>query len=78
MLGKVWESVLECGGGRGDIGKCVGEMWESVLVCGGDVGKSWERYEKVCGVGKGSCGGKCEECGKVLEEVWKGEMWGEV
>ena len=22
--------------------------------------------------------GKCEECGKVLEEVWKGEMWVEV
>ena len=23
VLGKVWESVLECGGGRGDVGKCV-------------------------------------------------------
>ena len=50
VLGKVWESVLECGGGRRDMGKCVGEMWESVLVCGGDMGKSWERCEKVCWV----------------------------
>ena len=34
MLGKVWESVLECGGGRGDVG-----VWESVLGCGGGAGK---------------------------------------
>ena len=26
VLGKVWESVLECGVGRGDVEKCVG-MW---------------------------------------------------
>ena len=44
MLGKEWESVLECGGGKlrcEDVGKCVGvrgrcgevlgEVWESVL-----------------------------------------------
>ena len=37
-----------------------------------NVEKCWKRC------GKGRCGGKCEECGKVLEEVWKGEMWVEV
>ena len=52
VLGKVWESVLECGG---DMGKCVGEMWESVLVCGGGRGRcgevSGEVREGVLGVG---------------------------
>ena len=27
---------------------------------------------------KRRCGGKCLGCGKVLEEVWKGETWEEV
>ena len=64
VLGKVWESVLECGGGRGHVVKCVGvrgkcgevlgEVWGSVLGWGRGrrrcwgVGKCWERCEKVC------------------------------
>ena len=66
VLGEVWESALGCGRGRGKCGGSVEvleKMREGVLGCGG---------------GKGRCGGKCGECGKVLGEVWKGEMWGEL
>ena len=38
VLGKVWESVLECGGGRGDVVKCVGVRWR----CGEVLGEVWE------------------------------------
>ena len=49
---EVWESVLVCGEDEercGDVEKCwlLGKVWESVLECGGDVGKRWERCEKV-------------------------------
>ena len=42
-VGKVWESVLGCGGGMGNVG---------------DVGKCWERCEKMCW-GVGEIWGKC-------------------
>ena len=35
MLGKVWESMLGCGGGREKCGKVLGELWKSVLRCRG-------------------------------------------
>ena len=37
MLGKVWESVLGCGGYE----KILGEVWESVLRCGEGKGEMW-------------------------------------
>ena len=78
VLGKVWESVLECGGSRGDVdvGKCVGVRGRCGEVCWdrgrcGGVGKCWERCQKVCwGVGevRGDVGGVWG-CEKVLGEV---------
>ena len=38
-------------------------------------GKCWERCEKVCW-GVGEVGGEVWVFGKVLGEMWKGEMWG--
>ena len=54
-VGEVWESVLECGGGVG----CVGKHGEVCLGCGKCVGMG--RGEEKCGQNGG--------CGKMLGEV---------
>ena len=56
MLGKVWESVLVCAGGRGR------EMWG----VWGNVGKGARR----CGKDKGKCGG-VGKCAGVWGRVGK-------